>query len=333
MTNITENQTDPLDPGLFLQALAQSPLAPWQDTFAQLMQQALTPGKHGDLDRWSEALRALPEIALSGIALNQDTVTAGSAADCDDATRQALETALQGLHPWRKGPFNIAGVHIDTEWRSDWKWQRVAPHIAPLKDRCVLDVGCGSGYHLWRMAGEGARYVLGIDPSLLFLCQFQALRRYLGQHAAHFLPVGIEALPPNMGVFDTVFSMGVLYHRRSPIDHLMELKGQLRTGGQLVLETLIIDGDEQAVLVPEGRYARMGNVWFLPSVAMLLLWMRKLGFRNPRVVDVAVTTSDEQRTTPWMRFQSLADFLDPNDRARTYEGYPAPKRAVVVAEA
>lgn len=323
---------DPLDARLFLQALAQSPLAPWQDTFAHLMAQALAPGKHGDLARWCDALNALPAINISSTLLNQDVVTAGLPTDCDDQTRTVLTEALQGLHPWRKGPFNIAGVHIDTEWHSDWKWQRVAPHLAPLHGRCVLDVGCGSGYHLWRMAGEGARYVLGIDPSLLFLCQFYALRRYLGQHSAHFLPVGIEALPPNMGVFDTVFSMGVLYHRRSPIDHLMELKGQLRTGGQLVLETLVVDGDEHTVLVPSGRYARMGNVWFLPSVAMLLVWMRKLGFKNPRVVDVGVTTTEEQRTTPWMRFQSLADFLDAQDAARTCEGYPAPKRAVVVAE-
>lgn len=325
-------KTDPLDATPFLQALAQSPLARWQEDFAQLMQQALEPGKHGDLARWCAALNALPDIPVSLVAFNQDTVTAGVPGDCDDATRATLEAALQGLHPWRKGPFSIAGVTIDTEWRSDWKWQRVYPHIAPLQGRCVLDVGCGSGYHLWRMAGEGARYVLGIDPSLLFLCQFYALRRYLGQRSAHFLPVGIEALPANMGVFDTVFSMGVLYHRRSPLDHLLELKGQLRSGGQLVLETLVIDGDEQATLVPEGRYARMGNVWFIPSVPLLLLWMRKLAFKNPRVVDVAVTTIEEQRMTPWMRFQSLADFLDPQDATRTLEGYPAPKRAVVVAE-
>lgn len=326
------NLPDVLDATPFLQALAQSPLSPWQDTFAQLMQQALAPGKHGDLARWCDALRALPDIPVSRVVLDQDTVTAGLPGDCSDAVRQQLTDALQGLHPWRKGPFEIAGVHIDTEWRSDWKWQRVRPHLAPLKDRCVLDVGCGSGYHLWRMAGEGARYVLGIDPSLLFLCQFYAIRRYLGQHSAHFLPVGIEALPPDMEVFDTVFSMGVLYHRRSPIEHLMELKGQLRAGGQLVLETLIIDGDVNSVLVPEGRYARMGNVWFIPSVEMLLLWMRKLGFKNPRAVDVAVTTLEEQRTTEWMRFQSLSEFLDPHDRTRTCEGYPAPKRVVVIAE-
>lgn len=322
----------PLDPSQFLQALAASPLARWYGEFESLMKNALAPGKHGDLERWCAALTALPALNISQVILNQDTVTAGTADDCDDTTRARLVEALQGLHPWRKGPFSIAGVHIDTEWRSDWKWQRVAPHIAPLEGRCVLDVGCGSGYHLWRMAGEGARYVLGIDPSLLFLCQFSALQHYLGRQNAHFLPVGIEALPVEMGVFDTVFSMGILYHRRSPIDHLLELKGQLRAGGQLVLETLVIEGDETRALIPEGRYARMGNVWFIPSVAMLLLWLRKLGYKNPRVVDVAATTTEEQRSTPWMRFQSLAEFLDTQSPNLTLEGYPAPVRAVVIAE-
>ncbi|MFO7647899.1 DUF1698 domain-containing protein, partial [Halomonas campaniensis] len=55
------------------------------------------------------------------------------------------------------------------------------------------------------------------------------------------------------------------------------------------------------------------------------------GFENVRVVDEAVTRTEEQRATEWMTFQSLADFLDPEDPTRTREGYPAPRRAVVMA--
>ncbi|HBX73869.1 MAG TPA: tRNA 5-methoxyuridine(34)/uridine 5-oxyacetic acid(34) synthase CmoB, partial [Halieaceae bacterium] len=133
--------------------------------------------------------------------------------------------------------------------------------------------------------------------------------------------------------FDSVFSMGVLYHRRSPMDHLQELRDCLRPGGQLILETLVIDGPLGATLVPEGRYARMGNVWFLPSPDTLMSWLRKLKFRDVALVDVSITTVEEQRQTEWMRFQSLADFLDPEDATRTIEGYPAPMRAVVTARA
>jgi tRNA (mo5U34)-methyltransferase len=175
--------------------------------------------------------------------------------------------------------------------------------------------------------------VIGIDPSPLSTVQFWALQKYLRQDGIHLLPVGIEQVPPRLRAFDTVFSMGVLYHRRSPMDHLQELLGCLRPGGQLVLETLVIEGGRQDVLVPPGRYARMGNVWFLPSCEALLEWVRKIGFRDPRVVDVTVTTTGEQRATEWMRFHSLADFLDPRDSGRSIEGHPAPRRAILVARA
>ncbi len=183
------------------------------------------------------------------------------------------------------------------------------------------------------MLGAGAAEVIGIDPTPLFVLQFRAIQRYLQQPGIHVLPLAMQDVPPGLRAFDTVFSMGILYHRRSPLDHLLDLRDSLRPGGELVLETLVIDGGEGTTLVPSGRYARMGNVWFLPSPATLLTWLRKLKFREARVVDVSVTSTDEQRATDWMRFHSLAEFLDPADRSRTVEGYPAPRRAVVIAKA
>lgn len=102
--------------------------------------------------------------------------------------------------------------------------------------------------------------------------------------------------------------MGVLYHRRSPIDHLMDLRNRLRSGGELVIETLVIDGELGEVLVPEGRYARMRNVWFLPTCATLMSWMQRCGFKDMRVIDINQTSMQEQRATPWMTFNSLQDF-------------------------
>lgn len=317
----------------FLAHLSGTPLAPWREAFAQALQQQFLPDSHGDYARWQQCVRDLPAVDITQRAFNADAVTAGAASDCDAVTRQKIETALRGLHPWRKGPFSICGIPIDTEWRSGWKWQRVQPHIQPLKNRTVLDIGCGSGYHLWRMLGEGAALTVGIDPSLLFTQQFRAIEHFAGQHPVFHLPLGIEHLPAGMRAFDTVFSMGVLYHRRSPLDHLLELRELLRADGELVLETLIVDGPEGYALVPEGRYGRMGNVWFLPSVPTLLAWLKKMRFRNIRCVDVTPTTVQEQRSTDWMRFQSLPDFLDPQNPGKTLEGYPGPVRAIVLAEA
>ena len=133
----------------------------------------------------------------------------------------------------------------------------------------MLDVGCGNGYHCWRMLGAGARAVIGIDPTLLSVMQFQAIQRLTGNANIFVLPLGIEDMPYGLKAFDTVFSMGVLYHRRSPIDHLLELRDSLRPGGELVLETLVIDGKLGDTLVPQQRYAKMRNVWFIPSCETL----------------------------------------------------------------
>ncbi|WP_068825641.1 tRNA 5-methoxyuridine(34)/uridine 5-oxyacetic acid(34) synthase CmoB [Pseudomonas sp. BMS12] len=315
-----------LDLDALQQQLAGSPLQDWAADLPGQLDAKLAVG-HGDLQRWFAAVEALPPMPLEHAELRDALRLDG---DCDEVTRAALKSALQGLIPWRKGPFDLFGVHIDTEWRSDWKWSRVAPHLE-LAGKRILDVGCGNGYYMWRMLGAGADAVVGVDPNWLFLNQFLAVKNYLPDAQAWHLPLALEELPPRLEGFDTVFSMGVLYHRRSPIDHLLELKDCLLKGGELVLETLVVEGDAQQVLMPEDRYAMMRNVWFLPSVPALELWLRRAGFVDVRCVDVSVTSVEEQRATDWMRFQSLPDFLDPADHSRTLEGLPAPSRAVLLA--
>jgi len=322
-----------IDYSTLLAYLPESPLASWSANLSQQIADGLCEKRYGDLPAWKEALARLPKINSSQNNL-VDKVEIGAPADCDELTRAELEHVLEALIPWRKGPYWIHGIHLDTEWRSDWKWDRVIPHLAPLKNRLILDVGCGNGYHCWRMLGEGAQRVIGIDPSPRFVVQFHMIKQLAGNHyPIDVLPVGIEDLPAKLQAFDTVFSMGVFYHRKSPMDHLRELKETLRPGGQLVLETLVIEGGLGDVLVPEGRYAMMNNVWFLPSCDTMLSWLRKMGFSNPRVVDVCVTSTEEQRSTHWMKFHSLPEFLDQQNPALTAEGHPAPIRAVFVAEA
>ncbi len=306
-------------------------LAPWSAVLPEQFARGLSEERFGDLPRWRSAIANLP--ALSADTVRLDAGRVGCTGDIDPATRQALSDALMGLHPWRKGPYELFGVHIDTEWRSDWKWDRLLPGLASLKGKRVLDVGCGSGYHCWRMLGTGAAEVIGIDPTPLFIMQFKAIQQYLQQPNIHVLPATMESLPRPLRAFDTVFSMGVLYHRRSPMDHLLELRDALKPGGQLVLETLVIDGSRETVFVPPGRYARMGNVWFLPSPDALCGWLEKLGFKNPSVVNVDTTSTDEQRSTDWMTFHSLAQFLDPENPSLSVEGHPAPMRAVITATA
>jgi tRNA (mo5U34)-methyltransferase len=314
----------------FYALIAQNRLQHWLLTLPSQLVTWQNDHAHGDLPRWLRVLKKIPEGSDNTVEL-KTSMTVTPAQPISSGESKKLDNLLRQFHPWRKGPYQLFDTYIDTEWRSDWKWDRLLAHISPLDKRFVLDVGCGSGYHMWRMLGAGAEFVTGIDPSTLFLLQFEAVRKLANNdQRIHLLPLGIEQMPP-LRSFDTVFSMGVLYHRRSPIDHIFQLKDQLRAGGELILETLVVDGDENTVLVPPERYGKMPNVWFLPSAAALKSWMEKCGFVDVKVVDVSVTSTDEQRRTEWMTHESLADYLDPNDPSRTVEGHPAPKRAVLIA--
>ena len=304
----------------------------WQATLPEQIAQILDPnrpGQHGQLPDWLHDLNNLPYLPASQRNLNAAAIEVSD--DADTVIPESLTAQLQRFAPWRKGPYSLHGVYIDSEWRSDWKWQRVKDHISPLTDRLVLDVGCGNGYHCWRMAGVGAHAVLGLDPMLLYVMQFLAVQHFLQTPNVLVLPLRLEDIPRQLHAFDTVFSMGVLYHRRSPLDHLFQLRECLRPGGELILETLVIEGKPGESLMPQDRYARMRNVWFIPSCATLQRWLQRCGFNDIRVVDVSATTTEEQRVTHWSGDESLRDFLDPEDSSRTIEGYPAPQRAIVVA--
>ena len=283
-------------------------LEPWVAELETVCNPRMSDAAHGDFSRWREVL------------VNLETAA--------PADRKAL---LLELAPWRKGPFHVGGVDIDSEWRSDLKWSRVVDHIAPLDGRTVLDVGCGNGYYALEMRKAGADLVVGIDPTLLFVMQFLAVNKFARDASVFVLPLRLEELPPTNHAFDTAFSMGVLYHQRSPIEHLRQLRTTLRRGGQLVLETIFVPGEESYACTPADRYARMRNVWLLPTMAELTTWLRRSGYRDIDVLDTSITSVDEQRSTEWMTFESLREALDPDDPSRTVEGWPAPRRVVVTA--
>ena len=280
----------------------------WPEALSPLIAERLSTTGHGDFGKWSEVVQAL--------------------ANCDSAQTREL---LLKLSPWRKGPFDVAGIQIDAEWRSDLKWERVKSAIAPLDDRNVLDVGCGNGFYALQMRKAGARAVIGIDPTLLFVMQFLAVNAFEKDPGIFVLPARLHELPLPAHHFDTTFSMGVLYHQRLPIDHLQQLRQTLRPDGQLVLETIYLPGDGAFARTPEDRYARMRNVWLLPSIDELSTWMRRSGYKDVHLIDKSMTTVDEQRSTEWMTFESLSEALDPNDPTLTVEGWPAPHRVVITA--
>lgn len=310
-------------------------LASWLAELRQLLEtrQHFISQVDGKGKRYLGLMERLFAAQPSSFDFSNDAVTIGDAQDLSPQQREELTELLHQLDPWRKGPFKLFGIEIDSEWVSALKWQRVKDQIAPLRGRKVLDIGCSNGYYLYRMAADEPQLLLGVEPYLTFYFQHLLLQHFAQLPNLYCLPVKFEELPEFKGYFDTVFSMGVLYHRRSPLDTLVEMCRCLRPGGELVLETLIIEGEDDLCLCPQKRYAKMNNVYFLPTVSCLSNWLKRTGFTNVRCIDVTRTTSAEQRETKWMQTESLRDFLDPADLSRTLEGYPAPLRATFIAEA
>jgi tRNA (mo5U34)-methyltransferase len=302
----------PVDFSACWETLGELGLDDWQTTLEKVVRHRLSADSHGDFRKWQNALLEL-------------------AAEPENTSR--VHDALATLSPWRKGPFKLGDITIDAEWRSNLKWDRLLPGIAPLAGRAVLDVGSGNGYYAMRMQESGARAVIGIDPNPLYVMQFLAVQHFLRIPDVCVLPLRLDDLPADSRVFDTTFSMGVLYHQRAPLTHLRELRGTLRPGGQLVLETIYVPGDESYACTPPDRYARMRNVWLLPTIAELTTWLARSGFRDIELVNQCRTTVEEQRSTKWMQFESLAEALKPDDPEWTIEGWPAPRRVIAVANA
>lgn len=308
--------------------LVESGFTDWAVRLQQQCDERFARSTHGTFGEWTAAWRSLPDVRECAFHASGPTVRVTTDQVIDNTS---LRKSLMGFHPWRKGPFQLFDTFIDCEWRSDLKWDRVVGCV-DFHDKRVLDVGCGNGYYGWRMLDAGARLVIGCDPFLLYVAQFEVLRKYAPLPERHFvIPVGDSELPDNLRFFDISLSMGVLYHRTSPIDHLLKMASTLRAGGVLILETLVLDTTTAEVLVPEGRYAKMRNVWFIPSIALLETWLRRCGFQQIEVRDLSTTTPQEQRKTEWMTFESLSDFLSPDDSSLTIEGYPAPRRALLTA--
>ncbi|CAC9566574.1 tRNA ho5U(34) carboxymethyltransferase [uncultured Gammaproteobacteria bacterium] len=285
---------------------------------------------NGNIPKWEAAINEIKKQPKGSIDYQAPYLTIHT----KNNNIEALQQSLKLLMPWRKGPYQIGDLQLDSEWRGDLKWDRVLPYIQPLKGKTVLDVGSGNGYFTYLMALAGAEIALGIEPFLLFNYQFQAMQILINNPLNAFvLPLKLEQIPEKP-LFDTVFSMGVLYHQKNHLLHLQQLKTVLAEDGELILETLIIDEKQGEQIIPQDRYAKMRNVWCLPSTNTLHTWLKRVGFKKIKLVDVTKTTPEEQRATHWIgdNTQSLKDFLDPNDDYLTIEGLPAPKRAIFVCQ-
>ncbi|MBT3236484.1 MAG: tRNA 5-methoxyuridine(34)/uridine 5-oxyacetic acid(34) synthase CmoB [Bdellovibrionales bacterium] len=284
-------------------------------------------------EHYVELLESLPAIRATSAQFNQSVVTIGSPADISSSQHQQIMESLTKLIPWRKGPFNLMGVELDAEWRSDVKWDRIDQVLGDLSGKLVLDIGCGNGYYMFRMLAKNPELVLGIDPVWHCHAQFHLINHFAPINQLHHHQMGIDHLPMMGQLFDTILSMGIIYHHRHPIQQLTDIYQALRPKGELILESIGIPGETPHALFPPDRYAQMSNVWFIPTISCMINWLKKSKFKEIEVLADTPLTPQEQRLTRWCPppHRSLSDFLDPNDPTRTVEGFDAPRRFAIYA--
>jgi tRNA (mo5U34)-methyltransferase len=276
---------------------------------------------------YQEAIKALPEFSNVELTLG-DRVELQIPNLSSDEAEQIKQTALL-MKPWRKGPFQFNELFIDSEWQSQIKYNLLEPHFN-LKGKIVGDIGCNNGYYLFRMLSHEPKKLIGFDPSAIYYSQFQFINHFVKSDIVYEL-LGVEHVEFYEYKFDTLFCLGVLYHRSDPVAMLKSLFKGLNKGGELILDTFMIDGEEEICLTPKDRYSKIPNIYFVPTVNALKNWCYRAGFETVEVLEIMKTEHNEQRKTEWIDTQSLEDFLDPNDPAKTVEGYPAPKRVYIKA--
>lgn len=276
--------------------------------------------------------QALPEREAGYLSFEGEAVTIGEQLAPQHPEREAIAAVARALIPWKKGPFRLFGMEIDAEWRGDLKWNRLAPALPDLQGQVILDIGANNGYYLFRMLPRGPRLVLGIDPFPRLWYQFHLLQRYARAANLEFQMWGWQQVALLPEIFDTVFCMGIIYHHFNPIQILKDIHRCLKPGGTLMLESIVIPGDESRCLFPRDRYARMRNVWFIPTVAAMVSFLERTRFREIQQIAVNAHDPGEQRTTAWNPGLSYGDFLHPGNAELTVEGHPAPLRALLSAK-
>jgi tRNA (mo5U34)-methyltransferase len=255
-----------------------------------------------------------------------DDVILGNVIEIKGEFDEEVKKVARALMPWRKGPFKIGNLFIDSEWQSFIKYNLLESHF-DLRDKIVADIGCNNGYYMFRMLKQNPKKVVGFDPMALFNLQFEFINHFIKSDKLKYELLGVEHLPYYEEKFDTIFCLGVLYHRSDPVNMLKQLKQGLKKGGEAIIDTFIIEGDEEIALTPK-RYAKMRNVYFIPTINALRNWAEIAKFSEFEVLEIKPTDLNEQRKTDWIEGESLNNFLN-EDSTKTIEGYPPPIRAYV----
>jgi tRNA (mo5U34)-methyltransferase len=111
---------------------------------------------------------------------------------------------------------------------------------ARLDGERVLDIGCSDGFYSFECERRGASVIALDDESSLLASGrngFQAAAAVLGSDVEYRIGDVHELERSDVGLFDTVLFINVLYHLKSPLLALERIASVTAPGGRLILKT------------------------------------------------------------------------------------------------
>ncbi|MWC29368.1 class I SAM-dependent methyltransferase [Paenibacillus sp. MMS18-CY102] len=127
---------------------------------------------------------------------------------------------------YKEMPRSIGGLESAGEWPA------LKQLIPNLKDKRVLDLGCGYGWHCRYAREHGARSVVGVDISAKML---ERAKSYGGDPAITYIQLPIEDIDFAAGQFDVVISSLALHYIADFEAVCRRIAHALTPGGTFVL--------------------------------------------------------------------------------------------------
>ncbi len=236
----------------------------------------------------------------------------------------------------------------------------------PLEGKRVLDIGAWDGYYSFLAERAGASEVVALDhyawgvdigkrnayweecrqkgvlpdherdvvdfwdPALPGRRGFDLARKVLNSKVEAVVGDIMTIDPAELGTFDVVFFLGVLYHMKEPLGCLEQVRALTRGVAVVETEAVHIKGldHESFMQFRAGGELRQdyGN-WYVPSIEGLRHWCRAAGFAKVTTIVPPPPPKAEHELGPKQRYLRKFGLGDPMAHSQPSVNY----RAVVHA--
>jgi tRNA (mo5U34)-methyltransferase len=149
-----------------------------------------------------------------------------------------------------------------------------------LRGKAVLDVGSWDGFFSFEAERRGASRVLAIDPEKIGPDSCFEFAREVLHSRVEAMEMSVYDLTPEVGFFDIVLFLGVLYHLKHPLLALERIRSVSR--GILILESyhdprLSLDFPAIA-FYPGGELLGDTSNWWGPNIPAIEAMLKVVGF-------------------------------------------------------